>query len=42
MEAVDVLYGSGDRLSRDIAYSETMRHLHELGSSVQMAALQGV
>ena len=29
MEAVDVLYGSGDKLSRDIAYSEAMRHLHE-------------
>ena len=29
MEAVDVLYGSGDKLSRDIAYSETMRRLHE-------------
>ena len=29
MQAVDVLYGSGDKLSRDIAYSETMRHLHE-------------
>ena len=30
MEAVDVLYGSGDKLSRDIAYSEAMRHLHEV------------
>ena len=29
IEAVDVLYGSGDKLSRDIAYSEAMRHLHE-------------
>ena len=29
MEAVDVLYGSGDKLSRDIAYSEAMRHLRE-------------
>ena len=29
MEAVDVLYGYGDKLSRDIAYSEAMRHLHE-------------
>ena len=28
MEAVDVLYGSGDKLSRDIAYSEAMQHLH--------------
>ena len=30
MEAVDVLYGSGDKLSRDIAYSEAMQHLHEV------------
>ena len=29
MEAVDVLYGSGDKLSRDIAYSEAMQRLHE-------------
>ena len=29
MEAVDILYGSGDKLSRDIAYSEAMRHLRE-------------
>ena len=29
MEAVDVLYGSGDKLSRDTAYSEAMRRLHE-------------
>ena len=29
MEAADVLYGSGDKLSRDIAYSEAMRHLYE-------------
>ena len=29
MEAVDVLYGAGDKRSRDIAYSEAMRHLHE-------------
>ena len=29
MEAADVLYGSGDKLSRDFAYSETMRRLHE-------------
>ena len=29
MEAVDILYGSGDKLSRDIACSEAMRHLHE-------------
>ena len=29
MEAGDVLYGSGDKLSRDIAYSEAMQHLHE-------------
>ena len=29
MEAVDVLYGSGDKLSRDIAYSEAMQHLRE-------------
>ena len=29
MEAVDVLYGSGDKLSRDIAYSEAMRRLHQ-------------
>ena len=28
MEAVDVLYGVGDKLSRDIAYSEAMRQLH--------------
>ena len=30
MEAVDVLYGSGDKLSRDIAYSEAMQHLHDV------------
>ena len=29
MEAVDVLYGSGDKRSRDIAYSEAMQRLHE-------------
>ena len=29
MEAADVLYGPGDKLSRDIAYSEAMRHLYE-------------
>ena len=29
IEAVDVLYGSGDKLSRDNAYSDVMRHLHE-------------
>ncbi len=29
MEAADVLYGSGDKLPRDIAYSEAMRRLHE-------------
>ena len=29
MEAVDVLYSPGDKLSRDIAYSEAMRHLYE-------------
>ena len=29
MAAVDVLYGSGDKLSRDIAYSEAMGRLHE-------------
>ena len=29
MAAVDVLYGAGDKLSRDIAYSEAMRRLHE-------------
>ena len=29
MEAVAVLYGSGDKLSRDVAYSEAIRHLHE-------------
>ncbi len=29
MEAADVLYGSGDKLSRNIAYSEAMRHLYE-------------
>ena len=29
IEAVDVLYGSGDKLSRDIAYSGAMQHLHE-------------
>ena len=28
MEAVDFLYGPGDKLSRDVAYSESMRHLH--------------
>ena len=30
MQAVDVLYGSSDKLSRDIACSEAMRHLHEM------------
>ena len=30
IEAVDVLYGSGDKLSRDIAYSEAMQRLHEV------------
>ena len=29
MEAVDVLYGSGDKHSRDLAYSEAMQRLHE-------------
>lgn len=29
MEAVDVMYGTGDKLSRDIAYAEAMRRLHE-------------
>ena len=29
MEAADVLYGSGDKLARDIAYSEAMRQLCE-------------
>ena len=29
MEAVDILYGSGDKHSRDIAYSEAMQRLHE-------------
>ena len=29
IEAVDVLYGAGDKLSRDVAYSEAMRRLHE-------------
>ena len=29
MEAADVLFGSGDKLSRDFAYSEAMRHLYE-------------
>ncbi len=29
MEAVDTMYRSGDKLSRDIAYSEAMRRLHE-------------
>ena len=29
MEAADVLYGSGDKLARDFAYSEAMRRLHE-------------
>lgn len=29
MEAVDVMYGVGDKLSRDIAYAEAMRRLHE-------------
>lgn len=29
MEAVDVLYGTGNKLSRDVAYSEAMRRLHE-------------
>ncbi len=30
MEAADVLYGSGAKLSRDIAYSEAMRRLYEV------------
>lgn len=30
MEAVDVMYGTGDKLSRDIAYAEAMRGLHEM------------
>lgn len=29
MEAVDVMYGSGDKLTRDIAYAQAMRRLHE-------------
>ena len=29
MEAADVLYGSGDKLARDIAYAEAMRQLYE-------------
>jgi len=29
MRAVDVLYGRGEKLARDIAYAETMRELHE-------------
>ena len=29
MEAADVLYGAGDKLSRDVAHSEAMRHLHD-------------
>ena len=29
MEAADVLYGSGDKLPRDIAYSEALRRLHD-------------
>ena len=29
IEAVDILYGSGDKLSRDIAYSKAMQRLHE-------------
>ena len=29
MEAADVLFGPGDKLSRDIAYSEAMRRLYE-------------
>ena len=29
MGAADVLYGSGDKLPRDIAYSEAMQHLYE-------------
>jgi len=29
MKAVDVLYGSGEKLARDLAYSETMQELHE-------------
>ena len=29
MEAVDILYGEGDKLTRDIAYSEAMQRLHE-------------
>ena len=30
MAAVDVLYGAGDKLTRDIAYSESMQALHAL------------
>jgi tetratricopeptide (TPR) repeat protein len=29
LHAVDVLYGTGDKVSRDLAYSEAMRQLHE-------------
>ncbi|MFL2770149.1 MAG: hypothetical protein ACJZ9F_03980 [Rhodospirillaceae bacterium] len=29
MEAVDILYGQGDKLSRDIAYAEAMSKLHK-------------
>lgn len=29
MEAVDVMYGAGDKLTRDIAYSNAMRELYE-------------
>jgi len=29
MEALDILYGSGNKLSRDIAYSDAMKALHE-------------
>lgn len=29
MKAADILYGSGDKLSRDFAYSEAMLRLHE-------------
>lgn len=29
LAAIDVLYGDGDKLTRDIAYSDAMRRLHE-------------
>ena len=43
MEAVDVLYGAGDKLSRDVAYSEAMQRLHEeLPDDDEIATLYAV